>query len=131
MKPSQKYEQEPQGTWSLDSLESGNTTHALSSNRSSMRQQQRRSKSKKYTIKTVATSVPSAATMQQESTRASPTKRQRGGSDFTLPSVSNRDGITTASTRDRRKRRRINRNRAMAAHEFDSILSQINTTGAL
>ena len=54
-------------------------------------------------------------------------KRQRGGSDFMM-SIGN-DG--TSISVDSRKKRRINRNNALDAQEFDSILSQINAATAV
>jgi len=101
-------------------------------------QQQQRTTSKKYTIKKSTNAIRSASITEIEAPRELRTKRQRGGSDFTMASASsvgdattNSTSSTTTSPLTRRKRRRINRNRAMAADDFDSILSQINATGSL
>jgi hypothetical protein len=53
-------------------------------------------------------------------------KRQRGGSDFTMSAIGN-DG-TSISYQNGRKKRRLNRHNALDAQEFDSILTQINAT---
>lgn len=76
-------------------------------------------------------------------------KRQRRGSVFSMMTMTTLTGnstttysscrssasasasVITAFPIDRRKRRRLNRNRALVAHEFDTILSQINTTGSM
>lgn len=100
-------------------------------------QQRQRRASKKYTIKTATNMVQKPSLTQLEAPKVPRTKRQRGGSDFTMASASGVDETTNkcsdaaTSPSSRRKRRRINRNRAMAAQDFDSILSQINPTGLL
>jgi hypothetical protein len=61
-------------------------------------------------------------------------KRQRGGSDLAMGDVSDdaaAGSTASSSPTDRRKKQRLNRNRAMVAQEFDSILSQINLPGSL
>ena len=81
---------------------------------------------------------------QPQHKQRSSSKRQRGGSDFSMIMMTTTDqntavsGTTTdnataavSSPFDHRKRRRLNRNRALLSHEFDTILSQINTTGSL
>jgi len=100
--------------------------------------QRRRTIGRKYTIKkTTTNTIRSTVIVDEDASKASRTKRQRGGSDFTMASASgvgdaaNTSSITTSASPPSRKRRRVNRNRAMAADEFDSILSQINTTGSL
>ncbi len=52
-------------------------------------------------------------------------KRRRGDSDCSMTIPDSDD--YALPPRDRRKRIRLNRNRALAAEEFDSILSQIST----
>lgn len=99
-------------------------------------QHQRRTTGKKYTIKTSTNKVRSTFIPAIEAPRVERTKRERGGSDFTMASASgvggsDSNGSIITSPLNRRKRRRINRNRAMAADDFDSILSQINTAGSL
>jgi len=106
-------------------------------------EQPRRNICKKYTIKnkpTILSNNITTTATPNEAPKALRPKRQRGGSDFAM-TIASGDDITTSSATsttsistppfDRRKRRRMNRNRAMVAHEFDSILSQINTTGSL
>jgi hypothetical protein len=68
-------------------------------------------------------------------------KRRRGGSDCSMATASDNDdcaatGFVSSSAaaassppRDRRKRMRLHRNRALVAQEFDSILSQICSIG--
>mmetsp|Transcript_1187 Transcript_1187/g.2580 ORF Transcript_1187/g.2580 Transcript_1187/m.2580 type:complete len:306 (-) Transcript_1187:160-1077(-) len=103
------------------------------SNGSLVTQQRRRTSAKKYTIKKTTSSVQKKTPISEiQDPKVPRTKRQRGGSDFTMASAS--DGSTdsrTASKSSPRKRRRVNRNRAMGAGDFDSILSQINTTDSL
>jgi hypothetical protein len=99
--------------------------------------QQRRTIGRKYTIKKTTNTIQNTVIVDEDASKVSRTKRQRGGSDFTMASASgvgdaaNTSSITTSASPPSRKRRRVNRNRAMAADEFDSILSQINTTGSL
>ena len=160
MNRTQEQEQEPpkeslnlvsweQHSWNSNSLETINIVpFAHLSDDSSARlvsfpkeekqhqQQRRTTTSKKYTIKKTLNEIRSISITDVESPKASQTKRQRGGSDFTMASASGvgdatNSSSTTTSPSSRRKRRRINRNRAMAADDFDSILSQINTTGSL
>jgi hypothetical protein len=57
------------------------------------------------------------------------TEDHTAGSTNTTSSTDN--ATISSSPLDRRKRRRLNRNRALVAHEFDTILSQIRTTGSL
>ncbi len=95
-------------------------------------QQRRRTSAKKYIVKKTASPLQNATVAEILPPKVQRTKRQRGGSDFTMASAS--DGSTdsrTGSKSSPRKRRRMNRNRAMGAGDFDSILSQINTTGSL
>lgn len=87
--------------------------------------QQQRPNFKKYTIRKSSATKPSTFVSEDVSPKVSRTKRERGGSDFTMASAS--DNKTTSP----RKRRRVNRNQAMGAQDFDSILAQINTTGSL
>jgi len=77
----------------------------------------------------VPSNVGSAGTLNESAKTFRP-KRLRGGSDFAF-AQNEGNGTTSSSPSDRRKRRRTNRNRAMGADDFDSILSQINTTGSL
>lgn len=92
---------------------------------------QRRTMGKKYTVKMRTNATSRSCITETESPRSLRMKRQRGGSDFMGRSLgiddltSNVDVIATSSSFSR-KRRRINRNRAMAADDFDSILSQIH-----
>eukprot|EP00536_Pseudo-nitzschia_multiseries_P015175 jgi/Psemu1/291873/fgenesh1_pg.833_\ len=96
-------------------------------------QEHRRSlSSRKYTIRKnskIPSSNSSSLLPVNQTSKAVRQKRQRGGSDFSM--VSEGGVASLSSPTDRRKRRRMNRNRAMAADDFDSILSQINTTGSL
>jgi hypothetical protein len=75
-----------------------------------------------------------SAANEEERTTPSRLKRPRGGSDFSMTMAPDRGDFSAAavssSPLDRCKRRRLNRNRALAAQEFDSILSQINITGS-
>mmetsp|Transcript_9673 Transcript_9673/g.17018 ORF Transcript_9673/g.17018 Transcript_9673/m.17018 type:complete len:285 (-) Transcript_9673:336-1190(-) len=57
-------------------------------------------------------------------------KRERGGSDFTMTPVDVGCGGLSATPVDRRKRRRLNRNHALAADDFDLLLSQISASGS-
>ncbi len=91
-------------------------------------QQRRRTSSKKYTIKKTTSATQNTAATEFEAQNVPRTKRQRGGSDFTMASAS---ADSPSSKSSPRKRRRVNRNQAMAAQDFESILSQINTTGSL
>jgi len=94
--------------------------------------QQNRTMGKKYTLRMRTNTKPTISINEIEPPRALRSKRQRGGSDFSMANaysvgdVTNNSSVTTTTTCSR-KRRRINRNRAMAADDFDSILSQINT----
>jgi hypothetical protein len=97
-------------------------------------QHQRRATGKKYTIKTFTNKVRRTVIPAIEAPTVERTKRERGGSDFTMASASSIggsdiNGSIITSPLNRRKRRRINRNHAMAADDFNSILSQIDTTG--
>jgi len=135
-------------TWERKSLETINIVPcAESSDDTSVRpvsfpqeenhQQQRRTPVKKYTVKTTMNAIRSTSITEVEYSRVSRTKRERGGSDFTMASASGVGDATNSSSNplpsplSRRKRRRMNRNRAMAADDFDSILSQINTPESL
>lgn len=98
-------------------------------------QHQRRATGKKYTIKTSTNKVRHTVIPVIEAPTVERTKRERGGSDFTMASASSIggsaiNGSSITSPLNRRKRRRINRNHAMAADDFDSILSQINIMGS-
>jgi hypothetical protein len=72
---------------------------------------------------------------QQAPSPLARSKRLRGGSDLFM-AVADGSGMAAASDSTNppfecRKRRRLYRNRAMIAQEFDVILSQINNTGSL
>ena len=95
---------------------------------SNQTQQRRRSSSKKYTIKKTTSATQNTAATEFEAQKEARAKRQRGGSDFTMASAS---ADSPAAKSSPRKRRRVNRNQAMAAQDFESILSQINYTGSL
>ena len=105
-----------------------NAVHGDSSNEMGM--QQRRPNSKKYTIRKATKNTANTSLSETVSPKVSRTKRERGGSDFTMASASE-IGNRTPSSSSPRKRRRVNRNQAMGAQDFDSILAQINTTGTL
>jgi len=129
-----KKSQQQHESWNINELVTSNAVPCAESLRSE--QEQRRSiVIKKYAIKNTTAVVSSnlcslpAPSANESPGRALRSKRQRGGSDFSMLSEGN--SATLSSPTDRRKRRRVNRNRAMAADEFDSILSQINTTGSL
>jgi hypothetical protein len=70
---------------------------------------------------------PPVPSFSADSSPMSKLKRSRGGSDYGTANQSQQ----VSATLDRRKRRRMNRNRAMTASEFNSILSQINNTGSM
>jgi len=99
------------------------------------RQQQERTKCKKYSIKKSKNLARGTLSTERNAPQLSRTKRQRGGSDLTMTSATGVDdsssGSTSRTASNHRKRRRINRNRAMGAEDFDSILLQINSTGLL
>ena len=121
----------------VHSSENSSALTVFFSQKEKQTQQQRITTRKKYTIRKNTNAIQNTSATKIEVSKAPGTKRQRGGSDFTMTSASDLGGsannrcdrITSPSSP--RKRRRVNRNRAMAAEDFDLILSQINTTGSL
>ena len=94
------------------SVEEGTTNHLLASIDST-------------TCPSLPPPVPSFASA--DSSSVGKLKRSRGGSDF----MAQQGEASATQPMNRNKRRRMNRNRAMTASEFGSILSQINATDSL